>query len=354
VEYELSTDKPNDQNIKALESELTYPRFDTPYWKDQINLMLKIGKKAEPQISIKKFDGNRNDGFNIKDEYNKIMNGEEDYLKTLSKDGANIKNILTYIKSIDKLTENDPINNFHKIKKDMIGIEKTLNQSRLDGFIKEGIEQHLQPIKEKIPEWEDSVHKSFGLKLEESLRQSGFELEGHYPNLKVLLYTLEVNLENNTVAIWFGPLQEKLKTCKLVPEDIVEKLKDIHNKNTQQRYDDKTFSSYLYEAYKIASYRNKLKIGEQVKIRDILSEFAFLIQDITFKTNPIKNRYKDYGSVFFAYDLYRLKERNKENHEINMITATRAFTARRADFLWIPSNEKGDGNYISHIKFREL
>jgi hypothetical protein len=306
------------------------------------------------QVSIKKFDGNRNDGFNIKDEYNKIMNGEEDYLKTLSKDGANIKNILTYIKSIDKLTENDPINNFHKIKKDMIGIEKTLNQSRLDGFIKEGIEQHLQPIKEKIPEWEDSVHKSFGLKLEESLRQSGFELEGHYPNLKVLLYTLEVNLENNTVAIWFGPLQEKLKTCKLVPEDIVEKLKDIHNKNTQQRYDDKTFSSYLYEAYKIASYRNKLKIGEQVKIRDILSEFAFLIQDITFKTNPIKNRYKDYGSVFFAYDLYRLKERNIENHEINMITATRAFTARRADFLWIPSNEKGDGNYISHIKFREL
>jgi hypothetical protein len=49
-----------------------------------------------------------------------------------------------------------------------------------------------------------------------------------------------------------------------------------------------------------------------------------------------------------------LKERHVENHEINMITATRAFTARRADFLWIPSNDKGDGNYISHIKFREL
>jgi hypothetical protein len=118
------------------------------------------------------------------------MNADEDYLKTLSKDGANIKNILAYKKSIDKLVENDPINNFHKIKKDLIGIEKTLQQSRLDGFIKEGIEQHLQPIKEKIPEWEESVHKSFGLKLEESLRQSGFELEGHYPNLKVLLYTV--------------------------------------------------------------------------------------------------------------------------------------------------------------------
>jgi len=39
----------NDQDIKALESELTDPRFDTPYWKEQINLMLKIGKKAEQQ-----------------------------------------------------------------------------------------------------------------------------------------------------------------------------------------------------------------------------------------------------------------------------------------------------------------
>ena len=51
------------------------------------------------QVSIKKFNGNRNDGFNIKDEYSKIMNGEEDYLKTLFKDGANIRNILAYKKS---------------------------------------------------------------------------------------------------------------------------------------------------------------------------------------------------------------------------------------------------------------
>lgn len=49
IEYELSTDKLNEQDIKALESELTDPRFDTPYWKEQINLQLKLGKKAEQQ-----------------------------------------------------------------------------------------------------------------------------------------------------------------------------------------------------------------------------------------------------------------------------------------------------------------
>jgi len=49
VEYELSTDKLNEQDIKALHSELSDPRFDTDYWKGQIQLQLDIGKKAEQQ-----------------------------------------------------------------------------------------------------------------------------------------------------------------------------------------------------------------------------------------------------------------------------------------------------------------
>lgn len=49
VEYSLSTDKLTDQDIAALKSELTDPRFDTEYWKEQINLQLELGKKSEQQ-----------------------------------------------------------------------------------------------------------------------------------------------------------------------------------------------------------------------------------------------------------------------------------------------------------------
>lgn len=49
VEYELSTDKLTDQDVKALKSELTDPRFDTEYWHRQIELQLDINKKAEQQ-----------------------------------------------------------------------------------------------------------------------------------------------------------------------------------------------------------------------------------------------------------------------------------------------------------------
>lgn len=49
VEYDLSTDKLTDQDIKALRSELSDPRFDSEYWRTQIQLQLDIGKKAEQQ-----------------------------------------------------------------------------------------------------------------------------------------------------------------------------------------------------------------------------------------------------------------------------------------------------------------
>ncbi|MDY7082146.1 MAG: DNA topoisomerase IV subunit A [Halobacteria archaeon] len=49
VEYDLPTDPLSDSDINALENELEDPRFDTPYWREQIELQLDIEKKAEQQ-----------------------------------------------------------------------------------------------------------------------------------------------------------------------------------------------------------------------------------------------------------------------------------------------------------------
>ncbi|MDF2955701.1 MAG: hypothetical protein OD815_001317 [Candidatus Alkanophagales archaeon MCA70_species_2] len=275
----------------------------------------------------------------------------EKITKILSKEKSNIQNLLRTIKNIDKY-QDDPLSNLYKIKHEVVKIEKMLKQSKLDDFVKENIEQHIRDIKSKIPEWEENVKKTFGQNLENELKKVGFELRGHYPLLKVSFYTLKVDLENFKVSIWYGPEQEKLETCKLVPEDIVKKLKIIHDKITQRHFNDNDFLSKVYEAYRVSLYRQNKKLGAPIPISDILFEYVFLIQDKKFKTNPIKNNYKGYGRVFFSYDLYRLKERRLNNVELNLITATRAYTRRKSDFLWIPSNEKGDGNYISHIKFR--
>ena len=49
VEYDLPADPLADSDVNALESELEDPRFQTDYWKEQIELQLDIGKKSEQQ-----------------------------------------------------------------------------------------------------------------------------------------------------------------------------------------------------------------------------------------------------------------------------------------------------------------
>ncbi|MCI4336398.1 MAG: DNA topoisomerase IV subunit A [Thermoplasmata archaeon] len=51
--YQLPSDHLSDQDVKALEAELTDPRFGTAEWRTEIELMLKNGKKAEQQSLAK-------------------------------------------------------------------------------------------------------------------------------------------------------------------------------------------------------------------------------------------------------------------------------------------------------------
>lgn len=48
-DYNLPSDKLTDKDVDALKAELTDPRFNTDYWKEQINLQLSLGLKSEQQ-----------------------------------------------------------------------------------------------------------------------------------------------------------------------------------------------------------------------------------------------------------------------------------------------------------------
>jgi DNA topoisomerase VI subunit A len=51
--YKLPSDSLSDQDVRALQAELTDPRFKTAEWRSEIELMLKNGKKAEQQSLAK-------------------------------------------------------------------------------------------------------------------------------------------------------------------------------------------------------------------------------------------------------------------------------------------------------------
>ncbi len=51
--YDLPSDKLSEQDVRALQTELTDPRFATAEWRAEIELMLRNGKKAEQQSLAK-------------------------------------------------------------------------------------------------------------------------------------------------------------------------------------------------------------------------------------------------------------------------------------------------------------
>ncbi|EQD27655.1 DNA topoisomerase VI subunit A, partial [mine drainage metagenome] len=51
--YDLPSDKLSDQDVRALQAELSDPRFATAEWRSEIELMLKNGRKAEQQSLAK-------------------------------------------------------------------------------------------------------------------------------------------------------------------------------------------------------------------------------------------------------------------------------------------------------------
>ena len=53
VNYDLPSDKLTDQDIRALHSILDDPRFDSEFWKSEVNLQLELKKKSEQQSLAK-------------------------------------------------------------------------------------------------------------------------------------------------------------------------------------------------------------------------------------------------------------------------------------------------------------
>lgn len=179
------------------------------------------------------------------------------------------------------------------------------------------------------------IKQTFGRELEDELKKIGRGLTGHYPLLKTGLYTLAVDFDGNKVGIWYGPEQDKLASRRLSALDVVKELQKQHELITEHGFTDETFIRTLHDI-----------VGDYASIPDIVSEYA--------ERNVYGTKTKKIIRTLLSYDLYRLKTRVVDNMELSLVTATRAYTQRKSDFLWIPTNDSGRGMYVSHIRFRKV
>ncbi|RKY04642.1 hypothetical protein DRP77_03290 [Candidatus Poribacteria bacterium] len=277
----------------------------------------------------------------------------QELIKEISTIRGNITELLSSLRKLNKYLI-DPANNLKGISTEISKLERILPKLRIDREISSEVSGLIERVRSSYQEWVEELEGKLGGELEELLREKGFSLKGHYPELRTSFYTIELDFEKGEANIWFGPKQEWMGKARLNPREIANKLFKIHEAVTGRKFDDDSFLSKLIDAYRGTILRRGLKEGENAPIIEVLAEMAFLMQDRKFLTDPRRENYRSYGRAFFSYDLYRLKTRSKDGMELNLTVASRRYTRKRSDFLWIPTDENGNGSYFSHIRFRRV
>lgn len=258
------------------------------------------------------------------------------------------------------------IGKYEKIKlkkEDLSLLEKNLKKIKelcekiefndLKNLVSEWIKKEEDWLKNTILEKKEN----FGKELKEELEKNNLSFSGIFPNIKIGIFTLEINFDLNNCQLFYGPKIEKLKTkIPLHPQTIVKILKDYLSYLNQPFNPTEYFKKLLF-GYERFLFFQKLNFGEKIFLSDLLSELIFLLQKKEFYLDPKKENFKEYSRINFSYDLYRLKTslgNQLENYSFKLWVAPFDATLDKKKSIWIPNNEMGEGTYFSYISFEKI
>ena len=264
-------------------------------------------------------------------------------LTTLKK---NISSTAKVLKEISGLEQNR-IQNLPKLKVRLTKLDEIIKQFGQGIVYREVLFEWANQYKQDLLNSEEEVKKQFGIELEQELKKTGLSLSGQYPELKGGLFTIELFFDKGLITLWYGPKQERLAQCRLLSHEVASNVEKFRQ-HLGSHLDNDTFLKKLREAYFRAT---DTKQGEPSPISSVLAELAFLLQSQQFRNDPQQNNYKGYSRADFSYDLFRIRQAVNKN--LHLTVATRAYTRRRQDFIWIPDNESGKGTTYSHMQFKE-
>ena len=109
----------------------------------------------------------------------------------------------------------------------------------------------------------------------------------------------------------------------------------------------------LEKAYKRVLETYNYLPGEKVPIVEVLVELTFLLQDRKFRINPTKINFKEYNRIFFAYDLYRIKNSQEAKEKgLTLYIATFDSTKFKDKVLFVPDNER-EGTRYAYLAFEK-
>lgn len=275
-------------------------------------------------------------------------------LNNLSKDFAEYKKgndkIAQVLRDISKLDTNRK-DNIPKLKAKIEKLEEKIAVLPQGTIQKEHIHGWAESYKRELDGLEEKRNKLFGKELESPLKELGLTLSGHYPELKVWLFTLELDFTKGFVTLWYGPKQERLDRFELSVAEVVKRVRTSKEKLGGD-LSGQEFAQKAHDAFIRVTGGKK----EDAYLPELIPELALLVQSAKFYQNPIKENFKSYSRADFSYDLFR--HWRSDEHTLlktkwKLGVAARSETNKRKHFLWVPSDEKGDGAVYSRIRFEE-
>lgn len=203
--------------------------------------------------------------------------------------------------------------------------------------------------RELLTRLQDDFKNRLAVELPKLLDSDNFKIRGAFPKLSTKFYTLVVDFNNNSASVWYGPEDTLLAKVPLDSATIAQTLKEEHRKLTDRSASPK-FIEALLRAHAILSSQNKT---EKVPLNQLLPLVAVFNQETEFLNDPTRERYRSYGRANFSYDIYKASDKVVSGKKIDLSTATISESKRKSDYLWVPSNDQGEGHIWSTLSFRD-
>lgn len=248
--------------------------------------------------------------------------------------------LLRDIQRLDKKRER----NLHKLQPLFAKLSEAYPTDGPDDDLNSEFGAWLRAYRQALSQAGENITRVFGPDLEAELHKLGLQLTGHYPELHASFFTFAMDFDAYRVVIWYGPKQEHLTHCPMLADLVAKRLQNV-GEGLGKGMDQDRFMAMLAEAYLAATDGKRDEESPLCVVQDKIGTI--------FRNSAAANQAsaRNFGRADFSYNLYRCAG-PLVHKGWRLKVATRQFTQRRKDFLWIPDNDSGSGTVYSHIQLK--
>ena len=239
-------------------------------------------------------------------------------------------------------------------KADLVKAQKLLNQLQASAPPETPGAEAATAVKSWCEQEERQRPLRFGRMLREAAEGAGLsyqQLGASPPTVRIDPFNIELDFKKGEAEISYSRLE--LATVPLDCDQILRERARLLSSLESAEFEPADYLAKIFEAYRRTLAAHGLKWGERVDLVELLPELAFLQQSERFRKDPVREAFKPYGKVRFAYDLARLRRARHLEHlgaRLTLGTATLGSTRQKDRVMFL--EEAGQGQYYLSLAFQ--